>query len=103
MVLALFTSFYHLLPAKRPDLPLALVGGVVAASLWELVRRLLVFYFANVSVVGAVYGSLASIIVLLSTFEAGALVLLLGAQVVAEIQRSLASGLAWHADPDKHA
>jgi membrane protein len=65
----------------------ALVGGLVAAVLWEISRHVLVWYFKSLSLVNLIYGSFAGAVVLLLTFEVAALILLLGAQVIAEFER----------------
>ena len=66
-----------------------LYGGLTAAVLWEIVRHVLVWYFTSLSLVNLVYGSLATAIVVLLSFEFAALILLFGAQVIAEFERSL--------------
>ena len=43
----------------------ALLGGITAALLWELTRRVLVWYFSTLSQVNVVYGSLTTAIVVL--------------------------------------
>jgi YihY family inner membrane protein len=96
---ALLSSFYRVLPEAKVRLRHAMVGGLVAAVLWEFLRSLLLWYFANVSLVGVIYGSLTTVIVLLLSLEAGALVLLLGGQVIAEIDRSSRAGVPWYEDP----
>ena len=73
----------------------------MAALLWEGVRLLLVYYFANLSFVNAVYGSLATLVIVLISLEVGAIILLLGAQVIAELERNSRLGLAWHLDPSR--
>ena len=98
-LVALFSSFYRIMPEADVPLRHALVGGAVAALLWELLRRLLTYYFSNVSLVGVIYGSLTTVIVLLFTFEAGALIVLLGGQVIAELLRSSQAGVEWHEEP----
>jgi uncharacterized BrkB/YihY/UPF0761 family membrane protein len=65
----------------------ALVGGVTAAMLWEITRHVLVWYFSTLSIVNLVYGTLASAVVILLSLEAAALILLLGAQVIASYER----------------
>jgi uncharacterized BrkB/YihY/UPF0761 family membrane protein len=65
----------------------ALVGGVTAAVLWELTRRVLIWYFSTVSFVNAIYGTLANAVVILLSLEAAAIILLLGAQVIASYER----------------
>ena len=87
VVLFLFTvSVYLVLPARRPSLTDALLGAMVAAVLWELTRYALVWYFENLTMVGVIYGSLGTVIVVLLSFEAAAMILLLGAQVVATLE-----------------
>lgn len=97
----LFTLFYKIMPVARVPFTRALVGGLTAAILWELVRHLLVSYYTKVSIVNVLYGSLATIVIVLLTLEAIALILLLGAQVIADLQRSAEAGVAWHEDPDQ--
>ncbi|ERS90581.1 YihY/virulence factor BrkB family protein [Halomonas sp. PBN3] len=102
-VFLLFSAIYKVLPVVRVALRRAIVGGLVAALLWEGVRLLLVYYFANLSFVNAVYGSLAALIVVLLSLEVGAIILLLGAQVIAELERNARLGLPWHLDPRRQA
>ena len=83
----LLTALYMVMPVGRLSFRHALAGGVTATVLWEIVRRLLAWYFATLSMVNVVYGSLASSIGVLLSFEAAALVLLVGAQVIAEFER----------------
>ncbi|MFP4138828.1 MAG: YihY/virulence factor BrkB family protein [Halomonas sp.] len=102
-VFLLFSAIYKVLPVVRVALRRALVGGLVAALLWEGVRLLLVYYFANLSFVNVVYGSLATLIVVLLSLEVGAIILLLGAQVIAELERNARLGLPWYVDPRRQA
>ncbi|MGM0703425.1 MAG: YihY/virulence factor BrkB family protein [Pseudomonadota bacterium] len=102
-VFALFSAIYKVLPVVRIALRRAVVGGFVAALLWEGVRLLLVYYFAHLSFVNAVYGSLATLIVVLLSLEVGAIILLLGAQVIAELERNARLGLPWYVDPRHQA
>jgi YihY family inner membrane protein len=81
----LFAAIYWIMPTVKVPVRHALVGGLTAAMLWELVRRTMVWYFANISIVNTIYGSAAAIVVLLLSFEAAAIILLLGAQVIAEL------------------
>ncbi|MEI7909943.1 MAG: YihY/virulence factor BrkB family protein [Verrucomicrobiota bacterium] len=95
----LFTLFYKLMPVARVSFRRALAGGLTAAILWEITRHLLVAYYTNISMVNAIYGSMATVIIVLFTLEAVALILLLGAQVIAELQRNANAGLLWHESP----
>jgi membrane protein len=87
----MLTALYMVLPASHVTFRRALAGGVAATALWELVRHILVWYFATLSLVNVVYGSLATTVIVLLTLEAAALLLLLGAQVISELER-LAEG-----------
>jgi len=60
---------------------------VAAAVLWEITRRVLVWYFATLSQVSVVYGSLTTAIVVLFSLEALATLMLFGAQLIAEYER----------------
>lgn len=99
LLVLFFSSFYRYLPPRRPPTRLSLLGGLFAASLWELTRRVLVWYFGQISMVGVVYGSLASVIVLLVSLEIAAAVVLLGGQLIAEIERCSRAGLPWYQEP----
>ena len=83
----LLTSIYLVMPVGRLSLSHALIGGITAALLWEVSRRILVWYFATLSQIGVVYGSLTTAIAVLLSLELGATLLLLGAQVISEYER----------------
>lgn len=83
----LLTSLYMVMPVGRLSWRHALPGGITAALLWEVTRRLLVWYFGTLSQVNVVYGSLTTAIVVLLSLEIGATFLLLGAQVISEYER----------------
>lgn len=85
--IALLTSLYLVMPVGRLALRHALIGGVTAALLWEITRHVLVWYFSTLSLVNVVYGSFAATILILLSLEAAAIILLLGAQVIAEYER----------------
>lgn len=81
------TSVYMVMPVGRLSWRHALVGAAVAAVLWEISRHLLVWYFATLSQIGTVYGSLTTAIAVLLSLEVAATLLLLGAQVISEYER----------------
>jgi uncharacterized BrkB/YihY/UPF0761 family membrane protein len=81
------TSIYLVIPVGRPTFRHALVGAITAALLWELTRHVLVWYFATLSQVSVVYGSLTTAIIVLFSLEALATLLLFGAQLIAEYER----------------
>jgi len=83
----MLTSLYLVMPVVRITFRHALIGGLTATILWEITRRVLVWYYAVISMVNLIYGSLATVVVALLSIEAAALILLLGAQVIAELER----------------
>ena len=84
---AMLTSVYLVMPVGNLRLRHALLGGVTAAVLWEITRHVLLWYFATLSQVSVVYGSLTTAIVVLLSLEIGATLLLFGAQVISEYER----------------
>lgn len=97
----LLSSIYIVMPTARIQFKRAIAGGLIAAVLWEIVRSVLVWYFDNLSLVNVVYGSLATVIIVLLSMEIVAIVILLGAQVIAELERAERLELPWWANPDK--
>jgi membrane protein len=81
------TSIYLVMPVGRLSLSHALIGGITAALLWEIARRVLVWYFTTLSQVNVVYGSMTTAIVVMFSLEIGATLLLMGAQVISEYER----------------
>ncbi len=87
------TSLYLVMPVGRLSWLHAFFGALTAALLWELSRRLLVWYFTTLSQIGTVYGSLTTAIAVLLSLEIGATLLLLGAQVISEYERERRVGI----------
>ncbi|MEM5426442.1 MULTISPECIES: YihY/virulence factor BrkB family protein [Paraburkholderia] len=81
------TAIYLVIPAGRTTLRHAFVGAVTAGVLWEITRRVLVWYFATLSEVSVVYGTLTTAIVVLFSLETLATLMLFGAQLIAEYER----------------
>ncbi len=87
-LILVLTSIYLVMPPRGRISPRhALVGGIVVGLLWEATRHILLWYFSTLSVVGVVYGSLATTIIGLLSLEIASIILLLGAQVIAEYER----------------
>lgn len=86
-LILMLTSIYMVMPVGKLSFKHALVGSISATILWELARHILVWYFSTLSMVNLVYGSLTSAIVVLLFLEVGAMILLFGAQVIAEYER----------------
>ena len=83
----LLTAIYMVMPVGRLRLRHALIGAMAATLLWEITRHALVWYYSTISQIQVVYGSLTTSIAVLISVEVGAIVLLLGAQVIAEYER----------------
>ena len=87
-LILVLTSIYLVMPPRGRIRPRhALIGGIAVGLLWEATRHILLWYFSTLSVVGVVYGSLATTIVGLLSLEIASIILLLGAQVIAEYER----------------
>jgi len=83
----LLTSLYLVMPVGRLSVRHALIGGITAALLWELMRHFLVWYFSTLSLVNVIYGAFTTSIIILVSLETASIILLLGAQVIAEYER----------------
>lgn len=73
---------------QRPRWPWLTVGALLATVLWLLVSLVLSFYIANFGNYNKIYGSAAAIMVLLMWFAASAFVILVGAEINAEIEET---------------
>ena len=82
----LLTSIYLVMPGVHITFRRALIGGIAATILWEITRRVIVWYYKTYTFVNLIYGSFASVVVFLLGVEAVALIVLLGAQVIAELE-----------------
>lgn len=87
----MLTAFYLVMPVGHLSFKHALVGGVSATVLWEIARHIMVWYFHTLSMVNVIYGTFATAVLALLSLEVAALILLLGAQVIAEFERLIAS------------
>ncbi len=83
----MLTSLYMVMPVGRISVRHALIGGTTATVLWEIIRHILVWYYSTLSLVNVIYGSLATAVVALLSIEVAVIILLLGAQVIAEFDR----------------
>jgi YihY family inner membrane protein len=95
----LLTAIYLVMPVGRLSVRHALIGGVTAAVLLEITRHALVWYYATISQIQVVYGALTTAIAVLLSVEIGAVILLLGAQVIAEYERIGRESVAQPAEP----
>jgi membrane protein len=84
---AILASIYMVMPVGRLSWRHALFGALIAAALWEVSRHVLLWYFDTLSQISTVYGSFTTAIAVLLSLEVAGTLLLLGAQVIAELER----------------
>ena len=92
----LYSAIYKVMPVIRICVKRAFIGGFIAALLWELVRTILAYYFVHLSLVNVIYGSMATLIVLLAGLEINAIIFLFGAQMIAVLEFNAQSGRPWY-------
>ncbi len=92
----MLTSVYLVMPVVRITFSHALIGGITATVLWEVARRILVWYYASLSMVNIIYGSIATVVVALLSIEVAAFIVLFGAQVIAELEQIKVSRTSGH-------
>lgn len=85
---AVFSFVYKFVPARRPRLRLALVGGLLAALALEVAKRGFAFYFAHVQTYQLVYGALAALPLLLVWIYLSWVIVLVGAAITATLAES---------------
>jgi membrane protein len=78
-----FTLLYFLVPNRPVRFRDALIGGVVAAVLFELMKRGLTFYLARVPTYAAIYGAFAVVPIFLLWMYLSWVVTILGAVIAA--------------------
>ena len=100
-VAALVSSIYVIMPVGIGSVRAAIIGGLLAGLMWRGVQLALGWYLERISGVNVIYGSLAAVIVVLLSFELAAMIVLLCAQVVAEVELAWHSGNHWFEDPEK--
>ena len=76
-----FTFFYVLIPNTRVNLKSAMVGGIIAALLWETVGWGFAVFVASSTQYYAIYSSFAILLLFLLWLNIGWIIVLLGAQV----------------------
>jgi membrane protein len=87
LILAVFLLLYKLIPNTRTYWRYIWPGALLAAILFEIARTLFVFYIENFANYQLIYGSIASIIVLLVWIYYSALVMILGAEFTFQYSR----------------
>jgi membrane protein len=80
LILAVFLLFYKLIPNTRTYWRYIWPGALLAAILFEIARTLFIFYLEHFANYQLIYGSIASIIVLLVWIYYSAFIMILGAE-----------------------
>jgi membrane protein len=80
LILTVFLLLYKLIPNTRTYWRYIWPGALLAAVLFEIARTLFVFYLENFANYQLIYGSIASIIVLLVWIYYSAFIMILGAE-----------------------
>ena len=83
----IFLMIYRFAPNCKTYWRYIWPGALVAAILLEVSKGLFLWYLDNVAIYNQVYGSVASVIVLLFWIYVSALILILGAEIGAEHSR----------------
>src|SRR3972149_985918 len=92
LILAVFLLLYKLVPNTRTYWRHIWPGALLAAVLFEIARTLFVFYLENFANYQLIYGSIASIIVLLVWIYYSAFIMILGAEFTFQYGRRRDSG-----------
>ena len=87
VVLILAILYYAGPNVRQPGFRWVTPGGLVAVVLWILASALFAFYVANFSSYNKTYGALASVVIFLVWLWITNVVILLGAELNAEIER----------------
>lgn len=81
----MFYFGYRYVPRRRPRISAALVGGLLAASLWEVAKQLFRVYIRNVGVYDEIYGPLGVLVAFVMFVYYSAIVFVFGAAYVAAL------------------
>ncbi|MEE3014226.1 MAG: YhjD/YihY/BrkB family envelope integrity protein, partial [Chloroflexota bacterium] len=87
ITLAVFLLLYRFVPNCKTYWRYVWTGAVVAAILFEVSKGIFMWYLANVANYELIYGSVASMMVLLSWAYVSAFILILGAEISSEYGR----------------
>jgi membrane protein len=87
LILAVFLLLYKFIPNIRTYWRFVWPGALLAAILFEVARTLFVFYLNNYANYQLIYGSIASIIVLLVWIYYSAFIMILGAEFTFQYSR----------------
>jgi membrane protein len=81
----MFYFGYRYVPRRRPRTWAALIGGLLAAGLWEIAKQLFRLYIRNVGVYDQIYGPLGVLVAFAMFVYYSAIVFVFGAAYVASL------------------
>ena len=87
LVMMVFLMLYKFVPNTKTHWRYIWIGAVVAAALFEITKNLFIWYLNTFTDFGNVYGTLASVVVLLLWAYLSGLFLILGAELSSEYER----------------
>lgn len=79
-----FIILYRIIPHNRVRWRDVWLGGLITGFVWELARRIYIWYLANVATYNLIYGSVGAIIGFLLWAYLSAMILLIGAEFTAQ-------------------
>lgn len=92
LIMVILALVYHLFPNTDQPFKFITPGAVIAVIIWVAASLGFSFYVRDFADYSATYGALGAVIVLLFYFFVSAAVMLLGAEVNAEIYRQVVEG-----------
>jgi len=84
---SIFLLIYRFVPNRKTYWRHVWLGALIAATLFEVGKNLFVWYLGQFTNYSQIYGSLASVIILLLWLYLSSLVLILGAEIGSEYQK----------------
>ncbi len=88
LVVGVFTLALRVFPHAPVHWREALVGGCIGAALWEVGRRIFLWYLANLAQFYVVYGSLGALVAVMVWIYMSAFIFLYAAECVVALQRA---------------
>jgi membrane protein len=90
ITILLFWLLYHGIPNVTVNVKASMAGAILSGLLWQAAKGIFAWYLASgFNTYGTVYGSLASVIALILWVYISALILFLGAEFGATLQREV--------------
>jgi len=88
LIVAAFTLSLRVFPHAPVSWREAFVGGCIGAALWEIGRRIFLWYLANLAQFYVVYGSLGALVAVMVWIYMSASIFLYAAELVVALQRA---------------